>query len=141
MTTAAEYEQRITCYSWDELSTLWNQIQSADTPDWDTGKAMEYLILRAFQLEGAEVIYPYSVVIEEEELEQIDGAIYSDGLSCLMECKNLAQRVNIEPLAKMRNQLLRRPASTIGVLFSQNGFTYAAIALARYIAPQTICII
>ena len=63
MTTAAEYEQRITCYSWDELSTLWNQIQSADTPDWDTGKAMEYLILRAFQLEGAEVIYPYSVVI------------------------------------------------------------------------------
>ncbi|BAU13917.1 hypothetical protein LEP3755_44600 [Leptolyngbya sp. NIES-3755] len=106
MATATEYEQRITQYGWDELSTLWNQIRSGDTPDWDSGKAMEYLILRAFQLEEAEVVYPYSVVIEEEELEQIDSAIYSDGLACLVECKDLAQRVNIEPLAKMRNQLL-----------------------------------
>jgi hypothetical protein len=131
MATAAEYEQRITRYGWDELSTLWSQIQSGDTPDWASGKALEYLILRAFQLEGAEVIYPYSVVIDEEELEQIDGAIYSDGLACLVESKDLAQRVNIEPLAKMRNQLLRRPAATIGIIFSRNGFTYAAIALAR----------
>lgn len=138
MPTALEYERRITCYDWDELLMLWNQIQLGDTPDWERGKAMEYLVLRAFHLEGAEVIYPYSVVIEEEELEQIDGAIYSNGLACLIECKDVAERVNIEPLAKMRNQLLRRPASTIGILFSRNGFTYAAISLARYIAPQTI---
>jgi hypothetical protein len=138
MATAAEYEQRITSYGWDDLLNLWSQIQSGDNPDWEPGKALEYLVLRAFQLEGSEVIYPYSVVIEEEELAQIDGAIYSDGLSCLIECKDLAERANIEPLAKMRNQLLRRPASTIGVVFSRNGFTYAAIALARYIAPQTI---
>lgn len=101
MPTALEYERRITCYDWDELLMLWNQIQLGDTPDWESGKAMEYLVLRAFHLEGAEVIYPYSVVIEEEELEQIDGAIYSNGLACLIECKDVAERVNIEPLAKM----------------------------------------
>lgn len=78
------------------------------------------------------------MVIDEEELEQIDSTIYSDGLACLVESKDLAQRVNIEPLAKMRNQLLRRVVATIGIIFSGNGFTYAAIALARYIAPQTI---
>jgi Restriction endonuclease len=138
MTTGAEYEQRVTSYGWDEILRLWNEIQLGDTPGWEPGKALEYLTLRAFQLEGAEVTYPYSVVLEEEEIEQIDGAIYSDNLACLIECKDLIGRVNIEPIAKMRNQLLRRPASAVGIVFSRNGFTYAATTLARYISPQTI---
>lgn len=139
MPTGAEYEARIKTYNFDDLIRLWSQIQAGDTPDWDAGKALEYLVIRAFQLEGAEVLYPYSVRIdEEEELEQIDGAIYSNGLNCLVECKDTSARVNVEPIAKLRNQLLRRPAAAIGCVFSRSGFTEAAITLARYIAPQTI---
>lgn len=138
MPTGAEYEARIKSYNLDDLIRLWSEIQAGDTPDWDAGKALEYLIIRAFQLEGAEVLYPYSVQIDEEEIEQIDGVVYSDGLSCLVECKDTSTRVNVEPIAKLRNQLLRRPAAAIGCLFSRIGFTEAAITLARYIAPQTI---
>jgi hypothetical protein len=38
----------------------------------------------------------------------------------------------------MRNQLLRRPAATIGAIFSRSGFTAPAFTLAQYLAPQTI---
>jgi hypothetical protein len=106
MTTNEEYEQRISRYSWEQLLELWQEIETNQTPQWDSGKALEYLVLRAFQLESADVKYPYSVVIGEEELEQIDGAVYTEGLSCLIECKNLTTRVNIEPIAKMRTEWL-----------------------------------
>ncbi|MEP1080140.1 restriction endonuclease [Leptolyngbya sp. PL-A3] len=138
MATDAEYRQQIQTYDRGQLIELWQAIAARNTPGWDSGKAFEYLILRAFELEDAEVTYPYSVVLEEEEVEQIDGVIYSNGLACLVECKDLADRVNIEPIAKMRNQLLRRPAATVGMVFSYSGFTYAATILARYVAPQTI---
>lgn len=139
MPTGAEYEARIKTYNFDDLIRLWSEIEAGDTPDWDAGKALEYLVIRAFQVEGAEVLYPYSVrTDEEEELEQIDGAIYADGLSCLVECKDTSTKVNVEPIAKLRNQLLRRPAAAIGCVFSSSGFTDAASTLAKYIAPQTI---
>jgi hypothetical protein len=138
MATGAEYEARILGYGWEQLSELWQGIQANQITNWEPGKALEYLVLRAFQLEGADVVYPYSVVIESEEIEQIDGAVYAGGLACLIECKDQADRVNIEPIAKMRNQLLRRPASAIGIVFSRSGFTYAARTLAQYIAPQTV---
>jgi hypothetical protein len=35
-------------------------------------------------------------------------------------------------------QLARRPASTIGLVFSSEGFTPAARQLAQFLAPQTI---
>ncbi len=94
--------------------------------------------MRAFQLEDADVVYPYSVRFSGEEVEQIDGVVYADGLTCLVECKDQPGSVNIEPIAKMRNQLMRRHASTIGVVFSREGFTPPAIILARYVAPQMI---
>lgn len=138
MPTGAEYEAKIASYNWDDIVNLWNQIESGNTPGWDSGKALEYLILLAFQLEGAEVTWPYSVRLDGEELEQIDGVVYSDGLACLTECKDMAERSNIEPIAKLRNQLLRRPIATIGSVFSRKGFTESAVTLARFVAPQTI---
>jgi hypothetical protein len=134
----ADYEKKIAGYGWDTLLNLWNGIESGNTPDWEAGKALEYLVLRAFQLEGADVTWPYSVRINGEELEQIDGVVYSDGLACLIECKDTAERANIEPIAKLRNQLLRRPATAIGIVFSRNGFTEPAVTLARFLAPQTV---
>ncbi|MEH2360819.1 restriction endonuclease [Nostoc sp.] len=138
MPTGKEYEAKIANYNWDDLIQLWSEIESGDTPGWDTGKALEYLVLRAFELDGAEVIWPYSVRVDGDELEQIDGVVYSEGLACIIECKDLSTKVNIEPIAKLRNQLLRRPTTTIGSVFSSNGFTEAAITLARFVSPQTI---
>lgn len=138
MTTEAEYKRRVSQYTRDDLLKLWTEIQSGTIPSWEKGKALEYLVLRAFEIEDADVIYPYSVEIDEQEIEQIDGFVYTDGLACLIECKDQEERINIEPVAKMRNQLLRRPSSAIGVIFSRSGFTDPAIKLTQYMAPQAI---
>jgi hypothetical protein len=88
MPNALEYEQRILTYDWQQLLVLWDAIECRDTPDWDAGKAFEYLVLRAFQLEQADVVYPYGVRVSGAEIEQIDGIIYTEGLACLVECKD-----------------------------------------------------
>jgi hypothetical protein len=41
-------------------------------------------------------------------------------------------------MAKLRNQLLRRPSGVIGCVFSSAGFTGPALTLARYMSPQAI---
>ncbi|MGK7943175.1 MAG: restriction endonuclease [Microcystaceae cyanobacterium] len=139
MATASDYERRIQLCQWDDLKRLWHQIGDRNTPDWEGGKAFEYLILRAFQLDGADVKWPYSVKLFNEEIEQIDGVIYCEGLSCLVESKDFADNnVDVAPIAKLRNQLLRRPASTIGVVFSRTGFTSPARYLSSFSLPQAI---
>jgi hypothetical protein len=139
MNTSADYERMISQYDREGLLRPWKEIEeNGQAPGWEPGKAFEYVILRAFQIEGAEVRWPYSVRIDGEELEQIDGTVYTDGFSCLTECKDEKGRVNVEPIAKLRNQLLRRPSGVIGVIFSHHGFTEPAVTLARFTAPQTI---
>lgn len=153
MTKEEEYRAKISQCNWNDLTNLWEAIQVDDTPGWAAGKAFEYLVLRAFQLEGAHVRWPYRVTIGEltktetgETVEQIDGFIHTnDGLACLIECKDKGRdkngkviRVNIEPIAKLRNQLLRRPSAVIGIVFSRSGFTDSASLLARFTAPQVI---
>ncbi len=99
---------------------------------------MEHLVLRAFELSGAEVVWPYSVSIDGQIVEQIDGLVMHAGVTCMIESKDLATDVNIEPLAKLRNQLMRRPAGVVGCVFSSTGFTDPAKTLARFMAPHAI---
>ena len=75
-----------------------------------------------------------------EEVEQVDGVVYWSGLSCLIESKDFADKVNVDiaPIAKLRNQLLRRPAGTLGLVFSRTGFTDPARHLSYFALPQTI---
>lgn len=119
---------------------MWQGIEQRDTPGWDPGKAFEYLVLRAFELDGAEVRFPFQVQLFEEGavVEQIDGAIHLRELSCLVESKDTGEPMGIEPIAKMRNQLLRRPGGVGGVVFSRTGFTGPAVRLAHFCAPQAI---
>lgn len=140
MATAAEYESMITSLQWDGLRTLWDNIENRNTPGWEPGKAFEYLVLRAFQLDGAAVRWPYRVKLFGEEVEQIDGVVHCSGLSCLVESKDFADetKVNIDPIAKLRNQLLRRPAGTVGLVFSRTGFTNPARNLSCFSSPQAI---
>ncbi len=125
---------------WEDLRSLWESIENRNTPEWDAGKAFEYLIVRAFQLDEAEVKYSYSVRLFGQEIEQVDGVVYCAGLSCLVESKDFADNVNVDiaPIAKLRNQLLRRPAGTIGSVFSRTGFTDPSRHLSYFSLPQTI---
>ncbi len=56
----------------------------------------------------------------------------------MIESKDLKDAMTIEPIAKLRNQLMRRPVATIGMVFSSSGFTEPALTLARYLSGQTI---
>ncbi|MEM7530917.1 MAG: restriction endonuclease [Chloroflexota bacterium] len=139
MATDAEYREKIQSCQWSDLRALWQQIENRDTPEWEPGKAFEYLVIRAFELDGAEVRYPYRVELFGDEIEQIDGAVYYSGLSCLVESKDYNKAaVDILPIAKLRNQLLRRPAGTIGLVFSRTVFTDPAVHLSYFSLPQSI---
>ena len=139
MASENEYKRRIDKYDLARLLHLWEAVKAGNTPDWEPGKAFEYLVLRAFQLEGADIRWPYMVKIHDVQIEQIDGVVYSDGLACLVECKDHEQPVAYAPIARLRSQLLRRPAGAIGIVFSgRSEFTDPALTLTRFTAPQTI---
>jgi hypothetical protein len=140
MPTTEEYKNRIQRKRRPGLIKLWNGINAKDTAGWDDGKAFEFLILRAFELEGALVRWPYSVSIFGEHVEQIDGVIHFNdmNISVLAEFKDHSKNLNIEPIAKLRNQLLRRPSNAVGSVFSTTGFTDPALILSQFSAPQTI---
>jgi hypothetical protein len=112
-----------------ELRSLWSEIQGGDTPGWNPGKAFEYLIPRAFQLDNVRVKWPYRIVLNEEIVEQIDGAIEVEGLHCLIESKDWSRPISIDPIAILRNQLMRRPAAAIGLIFSRSGYTDPSLTL------------
>jgi hypothetical protein len=90
---------RMQAMNWRELQRLWKQLEGGVSNEWAPGKALEHLILRAFQLDGANVSWPYRVALQGQEIEQIDGAVFCEGISCLIECKDTASPVNIEPIA------------------------------------------
>ena len=135
MASEEELKNKIQSYDWPELEKLWKKIQEGTT-GWGSGKALEYFILRAFELEQAVVRYPYSV----SNIEQIDGVIYIENIACIIECKDTSIPLNFEPIAKLRSQLMRRPSAVIGSIFSMSGITQPALKLLDTIQPQTILI-
>jgi len=135
----ADYEKTIKSLDWTGLRGLLPQIEARDTPGWEPGKAFEYLVPRLFELDGArKVRWPYEIRLHGHIVEQIDGAVEAAGLHCLLECKNEKGPLAIAPLAKMRNQLLRRPAASVGLIFTTSGYTQSAQLLAGYLGSQTI---
>ena len=139
MKKSDEYIAKIESYKPKDLILLWNQIKNNTVENfWAQGKAFEYLILKAFKIENADVMWPLSVWEDGKEIEQIDGAVYCKGLSSIIECKDSNDEINFEPIAKIRSQLLRRPSSAIANVFSRSGYTDNALILAQYNSPQTI---
>lgn len=147
MPTYREWEAQIKRYSRAELIAMCEQILEGEGhalspwPDgrrWEPGRAFEYLVVRAFELDGADVRYPYLVDYQGATIEQIDGVAYAGGLACMIESKDQAARVGYEPIAKLRSQLSRRPISVIGSVFSRSGFTDPTYELARFTPPQPV---
>ncbi|MCI0516092.1 restriction endonuclease, partial [candidate division KSB1 bacterium] len=132
------YIDKVQKLGWDDLSILWQAIKAGKTPGWPAGKALEYLVIRALQLDGAEVRWPFNYVEGGQILEQIDGAIYLNGLAFLAESKDYQDRINIEPIAKLKAQLSRRPPSTLGIFFSKSGYTEPALTLAQFLGQPPV---
>ena len=136
--TEQEYEQRIRTYDWQQLNELWQAIINKNTQDWGKGKALEYLIVRMFELSGATVRYPYSVYDGKHQIEQIDGVIHYNHLSCVLECKDQAKPVDFDPIAKLRSQLMSRGTATLGCFFSTSSFTAPTLTKMKGLSPQVI---
>lgn len=118
-----------------DVADFWEKIRSGSTEGWEDGKALEYLILRAFELEDAEVVWPFTVFFAGGQLEQIDGIVHFAHHTLMVECKDTVETVNVEPVAKLRHQLARRPPGVLGSVFSMSGFSEAAVLLTTY-TPQ-----
>lgn len=132
----------IKAYDREALLRLWEAIKERQTEQigWLPGKAFELLILRAFELEGASVTWPFTVRMFAQTVEQIDGLVYltDDNLYVMLESKDYSKAINIEPIVKLKSQLQRRPYGVFGSIFSVNGFTEPAITLALFAPPQNV---
>jgi len=125
------------------LLDLYDQISAGQAPAfWSAGMAFEHLVLQAFSLEGVEVQWPFEVTMltSDRTMEQIDGALYLDGLAVLVEAKDTQEPQNIEAIAKLKSQLDRRPPQTLGLAVSRSGFTLPAAVLTRLIAGGRIMV-
>ena len=134
---AVAYWQRAASMSWKDLAGLWRQIKDNSTSDWDDGKAFEHLVVRAFELSRLKVEYPFDVPPGGRPIEQIDGVVFLGSIAFLIECKD-RQSNDVEAIAKLRNQLLRRPPSTMGCVLVSGEFTDAALILTDWAIPHRI---
>ena len=134
-----DYVATVKAKSKEQLIEMLQSVKDhEENEDWPAGKAFEHIVLRAFDLEGAIVTWPFEVKAYGATIEQIDGAVYCDHLACPVESKDYSDPNNIEPIAKLRNQLTRRPSGTLGLLFARSGFTEPAKMLTRMISPLNI---
>jgi hypothetical protein len=140
MATSEEYIRKIKQLKKPaDVARMYRQLKSGDSlSDWPAGKAFEYLVLRAFEMEGAEITWPFSVRWEGNELEQIDGAVQDGGLFCLLEMKDYQKSINFDAIAKLRSRLARRPTQAMGAIFSMHGFTDPAKVLAQFATPINV---
>lgn len=140
MPTNAEYEAAIRKLKWPGLQKLWSDITAKTVdPWWPPGKAFEYLVIRMFELDKAQVMWPYTVnLFGGTAEEQIDGAMRFGGLHWLVESKDEADTIAIDPIAKLRNQMLRRPWGTIGLVFTSTEFTEPAVLMTHFALPQPL---
>lgn len=140
MTKAEQYQARIQRCNRAKLLALWRKKQEGRLSSFGKpGKFFEYAILRAFELEGAIVTYPYDVPESGKVVEQIDGVIRIGDLYSLIECKDYSDApLDFVPIAKLRSILAKRHASVFGMVFSMSNYTESAEISLRHIHPQMI---
>lgn len=136
-TRSEEDRKRANEMQWPDLQTLWDDIINDRTTVWSDGKALEYLVVRGLELSNLNVRYPYDVPPGGRPIEQIDGMVYLGDVPFLIECKD-RRTVDIESIAKLHGQLLRRPPTTMGCVFVSGRFTDPALVLADLATPHRI---
>ena len=86
MATPEENRERVLGFGHEQVVELLAHVLDEACEDWDEGAALEYLILRAFQIEGATVRYHFYVHDPAgKAMEQMDGVVYWRHHSFLVE--------------------------------------------------------
>lgn len=139
--TSDDYRTLAQGWNSNNLLTIWSQIKSgASIRGWPSGKAFEYMVIRAFEIGGLRVTYPYEVTYPQKFgiLEQIDGVVYLGERPFLVESKDLSEAAAIEAFAKLRFRLEGRPPGIMGILFSVRDFTLAVEVFAQFASPLNV---
>ena len=139
--SAAASQSRIQNMGRKDLLALWERIKARNVPaEWQPGKAFEYLVCRAFDLEHVDVTWPYTVTYPQKlgPVEQMDGAVRLDGVTFLLESKDQDEAASIEAIAKLRFRLERRPPGTMAVLFSVSNVTRVTEFFAQFASPLNV---
>ena len=115
-------------------------MQRKETPGWESGYAFEYLVIRAFQFEELRVAWPYRVTLPQKfgTVEQIDGVVYFENRAFLIESKHYENPLGVEPVAKLRLRLERRPPGTMGIVFSVSDFTLPTEIFTQFANPLNV---
>lgn len=131
--------KRIQTYDWLKLERLWMKIKAGKNTRWNNGKALEYMLVRAFDLEGAEVVYPFNNDVLMAR-EQLDGFVFvrDIGAGFIIECKDWKENVSFDELAKLYGRLNYRTSSTYGLFLSKTGYTASAIEMMYIMQPHSI---
>lgn len=134
-----KFIKRIQTYDWAKLERLWEKVRDGKKTRWSDGKALEYLFIRAFELEGIDVEYPYCNKVEKYE-EQVDGYLSTRNpeVSFLVECKDWSNKVTFDELAKLNSRLSYRIPSVLGVFVSMSDYTPSAMELLFMMQPRRI---
>lgn len=124
---------------WSAMVNLWRDIVAGSTPSWDEGKALEYLVVRGFELAGLHVEYPFDVPPGGRPIEQIDGLVRFDSVMFLLECKD-KKKEDVEPISNLDHILKRRPQTTMGCLFVNGALTGPALYRLDNSSPHRILV-
>jgi hypothetical protein len=139
--TAGDMELEARAWSREELVRMWERIRAREPIDgWQAGKAFEYVVVQAFQLEKARVRWPYQVTYPQRfgAMEQVDGMVYLGERAFLLESKDLSEPAAIESVARLRLRLESRPPGTMGVLFSVRDFTLPTEVFTQFATPLNV---
>jgi len=126
--------QKVRGYDFNNIHELWELILDGKTLEqgWQRGTALEYLIVRLFELYGAQVEYPFNgkLASSGRTLEEFDGLIQYRDYRVLLECKDTAVPVKYDVVAKLKAQIQRRPIFVGGSIFAKSGFKESAEVMA-----------
>ncbi|HET7231040.1 MAG TPA: hypothetical protein VFJ16_13600 [Longimicrobium sp.] len=139
--SAADMEEEAKAWSRDDLLRVWDHIKARQPLDgWLRGKAFEYFVIRAFDVEGLRVKWPYVVTYRQKLgiVEQNDGFIYLGDRPFLVESKDLSDPLEVESVAKLRFRLESRPPGTMSVLFNSTRFSLATEVFAQFAVPLNV---
>jgi hypothetical protein len=139
--TAEDLEMEARAWRRADLIRIWNAIKTGmPIAGWPAGKAFEYLVVRAFEIEGARVLWPFQVIYPQKfgTMEQVDGVAYLGDRAFLLESKNLSEPMAVEAVARLRMRLESRPPGTMGVLFSVQNFTLPTEVFTQFATPLNV---
>jgi hypothetical protein len=140
-TPAEKKEARAKGWQKPDLIGVWNDIKAKKKiTGFPPGKALEYLIIRSFDIDGIKVRWPYDIATPQKvgTVEQVDGFVHLGDRGFIVEAKDLASPVSIETVAKLRFRLESRPPGTMGLIFSMKDYTSPAELLTQFAMPRNI---